>query len=726
MSCRSGVCPSEGDPSNSLSPFLLKSLQSSRYCLNLFFFLFFCISTTHLTLFESQAAEFFENTEDPVYLRADRLQYMKKLDIYFAEGHTLIKQGSTFLKADMLRLKGKTGAVSAMGHIHYFDGLNHMDAERIEININTKLGRLYQGKIFIKENNYYIEGNEIIRHAIDRFEFKSGSFTACDCQENPAWRIRAANLDLTVDEYLFAKHTRFYIKDVPIFYLPYFIYPATQNRQTGLLIPRMGYSNKYGFRYKQALFLALAENQDATLEFEDRDKKGKGLGLEYRYIISRDSRGELNAAFFQDKVANVDRWEVRLNHLQKFSSRVEGKIDLKYVNLNTNLRDLSNQTAARAQQNIESNLSLTYLGELSYAYLLARYTQDLTQASNNNTFQRLPEIGFSLIEYQPGKSPFYFNFDSTAVNFWSKGGLSLKRVDLYPKISLPIRLAKTITLTPWAAFRETWYQHGDQNQDAVSREVIPKGITLQGNTSSHWGETTQNTNASLFYENIAVSDGDDIVQIDEIDSLHDRQNITATLVQRFLKINRRGLPEEKASLRFTETYHPDKIAPESLNNGLRFSDLRTELHLRPWSSISLGVDTFYDLDAGQITSVNTDIEVKMNSYVNIKAHQRTSRVGTLPKKGDLFNPYYLGDRETLTPEIEFWSGEVALKTPWGIQYVNRVFYEATQGELVEIDHILTYHAQCWGILLSYIEFQDRTEFSFLITLKGLGGISPEQ
>ncbi len=737
MSCRFGVFPSEGRPSKNLSASIPKGLRSLRYSLKLFFFLFFCFSAIKLASFDSHAAEIFGNSEEPVYLKADRLQYLKELDIYFAEGHTEAKQGSTHLKADMLRLKGKTGVVSAMGHIRYFDGQNNMDAERIEMNLNTKLGKLYHGRLFIKENNYYLEGDEIIRHEIDRFEFKSSSFTACDCQENPAWRIRAGNLDLTVDEYLIAKHTRFYVKDVPIFYLPYFIYPATQNRQSGLLIPRIGYSNKYGFRYKQELFLALAENQDATLEFEDRDKKGQGIGLQYRYVLSKNAHGELNADFFKDKEDNVDRWEVRLNHLQKFSSRLEGKLDLKYINLNSNLRDLSNQTSARAQQNIESNLSLTYLGDSSYAYLLARYTQDLTQASNNNTPQKLPEIGYSLIEYRPGNAPLYFNFDSTAVNFWSEGGLNLIRVDLYPKISLPISLGKKATLTPWAAFRETWYQYGNQNQDVngpiiipenitLSRKVVPTGITLRGNSATHWGETTQNISAEIFYEKIAVRDEANIYEIDEIDTLHDRQNITATLIQRFLKINRRGIPEEKVSLRFTETYHPDKISTESLNNGHRFSDLRTELHLRPWSPISLEVDTFYDLYDGQITSVNTDIDVKMTSYVNIKARQRTSHDGALPKKGDLFNPYYLGDRETVTPEVDFWSGEVALNTPWGLQYINRVFYEADQGELVEIDHILTYNAQCWGVSLSYIEFFDRTEFSFLITLKGLGGISPEQ
>ncbi len=665
-------------------------------------------------------------SDAPIHLRSDHLQYFKEKDIYIAQGDVVVEQEGARLEADALRLDGKTGKLSAMGNIHYLDGGNTMDAERIVLDINTKLGVLHKGRLFFKAENYYIQGEEIIRDALDHYRIKTSSFTACDCQENPAWRMRAGNLDLKRDGYLFAKHARFYVKEVPIFYFPYFLYPANRERRTGLLPPSIGFSSRYGFRYKQALFIALADNKDATITVEHRGKKGNGLDLQYRYVLSKKGRGELNTRFFRDKEDNVDRWEVRMHHNQQFSTRVQGKLDVKYVNESSNLRALSDRTSDRAQQNIESNLSLTYQGDQTYAYFLARYTQDLTQDNNSSTPQRLPEVGFSLLEYQLGNTPLYLNIDTTAVNFWSAGGLNLQRVDLYPKLSLPLRLGRQATLTPWAGFRETWYRHGEKNEDdAISRETLPVGLNLEGHASTKWGATTQRINSALMYEKIDVTDGEDLIQIDELDALHTRESITMTIMQRFLKLNDAGQPEEKASLRFTGSYHLDEI-PSASNNTQRFSDLRTELQLRPWSPMALEVDTFYDLDLGRLNAINTDLSLVPTSYFNFKIGHRSTRKGFTPQKGDLFNPYYLGNREDIDPEIDFFKSEATVSTPWGLRYTNKIFYDLDNGEKIEVDHIVHYQAQCWGIGFSYIEFFDRDEFSFFITLKGLGGFGPEK
>lgn len=670
------------------------------------------------------AAEIPGKSNSPIHLESNHLQYFKEIDVYLAQGAVVIEQEGMRLEADTVRLNGKTGALSAMGNIHYFDGGNTIDAEHITIDINTKLGIIYKGNLFFKEENYYVQGDEIIRDALDHYRIKTSTFTACDCQENPAWRIRAGDIDLTRDGYLFAKHARFYIKKVPVFYFPYFFYPANRERSTGLLVPSIGMSSRYGFRYAQSLFIALANNQDATITAEHRGKKGDGLGLQYRYILSKKGRGELNTTFFRDKEDSVDRWEIRMHHDQQFSTRIQGKLDVKYLSTSSNLRALSDRTSDRAQQNIESNLSLTYQGDQTYSYFLARYTQDLTRDSNTSTPQRLPEIGFSLLEYRLGDSPLHLNIDTTAVNFWSEGGLNLQRIDLYPKISLPLHLGRQLTFTPWAGFRETWYKHGLKSDKAISREILPLGLKLESTASIKWGATTQGISSAILYEKIDVTNGGDLIQIDELDALHDRENITMTIMQRFLKLNTKGQPEEKVSLRFTESYHIGQI-PSASNSTQRFSDLRTELRLRPWSPLILEVDTSYDLNKGRINTVNTDLTLSPSSYFSLKVGHRSTRKGSVPQKGDLFNPYYLGDREDIDPEIDFFKGEATVNTPWGLRYTNRLFFDLDHGEKIEVDHIVHYQAQCWGVGFSYIEFHDRDEFSFFITLKGLGGFSPE-
>ena len=71
------------------------------------------------------------------------------------------------------------------------------------------------------------------RHGI---VLKEVSFTTCP-EGDEDWLIRASEISLEKGTvWGQAKHTRFYIADVPVFYLPYFAFPVSNERQTGLLL----------------------------------------------------------------------------------------------------------------------------------------------------------------------------------------------------------------------------------------------------------------------------------------------------------------------------------------------------------------------------------------------------------------------------------------------------------------------------------------------------------
>ncbi len=60
-------------------------------------------------------------------------------------------------------------------------------------------------------------------------------------------------------------HTTARIKDVPILYTPYFIYPIKTERETGFLVPNAGYNSELGGAYIQPKFFwNIDVDQDAT------------------------------------------------------------------------------------------------------------------------------------------------------------------------------------------------------------------------------------------------------------------------------------------------------------------------------------------------------------------------------------------------------------------------------------------------------------------------------
>ncbi len=656
---------------------------------------------------------------ETIHLKADHLEYQQDEDIFIAEGSVGIRQGRSRIETDSLRLDNTIGKLYAIGNVRFTDGENLADAIEAEFDINTRLGVLHHGRLFIQSDNYYLRGTRIERSALDRYELHDGSFTACKCEKNPDWKIRTQHLRISLEEYVVAKNVIFYAKNVPFFYLPYLIYPVKTKRQTGLLVPGAGYSSRYGFRYRQDFFWAIAPDKDATFSLEHKGSKGDGLAIEYRYLQSRKSNGTLNANYFRDRENDIARWEIQYNLQHRFTNRIEAKLDARYVNQANHFQDLSDQTSERALKEVESNFVLAYRGDDSYAYLLGRYTQNLTTSRNNTTLQRLPEIGYTLNEHRLGDAPIFLHFESTAVNFWRKSGLSAKRLDVYPKISIPISFPYAGTLTPWTGFRETWYSRGRLKDHAISHEIVPSGIKLENLFYRHGKALTHLISSGIFYEYIEVENKGDIPKFDDIDSISSRNSVTVSIIQRLLTTNGGGRLEEKGSLRLTETYRFD-TARANIPDPRPYSDLRGELMVNPFPSISLSFDSFYNLYHSRLTSLNSDLQFKLRPYMNLTLGQRSTRAGSRPQKGDLFNPLYLGNTEDIPSDISFWTGSLLLRSPWGFGAGNRTYFDADAKELVEIDYEVFYEAECWGVVLTFLDFKDRDEFTFSFTLKGLG------
>src|SRR5205823_5045489 len=83
--------------------------------------------------------------------------------------------------------------------------------------------------------------------------------------EAPSWSIAGRQTDITLQGKGIVRHMTFRVKDVPVFYFPYFVFPANTQRESGFLIPRIGYSNRRGYQYEQPFFWAISKSTDATI-----------------------------------------------------------------------------------------------------------------------------------------------------------------------------------------------------------------------------------------------------------------------------------------------------------------------------------------------------------------------------------------------------------------------------------------------------------------------------
>ncbi|MDP3295979.1 MAG: putative LPS assembly protein LptD, partial [Thermodesulfovibrionia bacterium] len=230
--------------------------------------------------------------EDSINISADHLEYLRETNTYISKGSVKIIYKDATLNADEIRLNNSTLDAIATGNVIYEDTETIIKSDRVELNLETKLGKIYHSYIFYKKENYHLRGGELKKIGEKSYILDKATVTTCDA-DPPEWHISGKDIKATKHENIKVRNATFYIKGVPVLYSPYFYAPLIKERQTGFLIPSLGYSNTKGLIFNQGFFWAIRDNMDATFYVDYYSEKGVGKGLDYRYIVTPKTNGEL-------------------------------------------------------------------------------------------------------------------------------------------------------------------------------------------------------------------------------------------------------------------------------------------------------------------------------------------------------------------------------------------------------------------------------------------------
>ena len=421
----------------------------------------------------------YEPSRDPWRVKADSISFDHGTQTYIAEGRVEISQGNRRLTADRVVLNTETNEAEATGKATLIQGEDSMRAEKMKIDLDTNLGIVIQGTLFLKKQHYYLRGEEIERVGEDTYRVKGGTFTTCD-GDWPAWRFTGGEALVTLEEYVDVWGATFQVKNFPILYSPYLFFPVKTQRQSGFLFPGVGFSDTAGARVNLAYFWAIARNMDATFYLDLATEKGIGEGAEFRYVRKSESSGGLYGYHFRetqeyrekytDKLdRKPDRWQANLYHDEYFDPGFFAKARLRAFSDRQYFVDYGSTYAEQSTEQVYSILSLTKNWERFGFFGEARHTVDLRQ-EDKTTLQYYPLTNFVGIRQPLFSSPLFFNFQTSYGYFFREQGTTGNRVDLYPRVSLPLKWGGLEFNTELGG-RETWYAGVSEGDESRSREL---------------------------------------------------------------------------------------------------------------------------------------------------------------------------------------------------------------------------------------------------------------
>ena len=701
-------------------------------------------------------------TGSPIEITADQIQYLQNLEVYEAEGHAVAAQGQLRLTADRITLMTLSGTMIAEGNVHLTDPSSDVEAERLELDVNTQAGVLTNGTVFLRQSDTLITGRLLQRFSESHYRAKDGSFTNCDAKEGqvPAWRFTFKDLDLNVGEGVYARSVRICVSDVPVVPLPSILYPIQTNRKSGFLIPQVGYDNRFGFTYRQSFFWALTPSQDTIISPNFMSNRGQGVDLEYRYAMNATTPGTVNRgqwlmSFLQDTQVNKSRALVSGMHRQQVNPDLTINAQAFLLTDPNYLSDLSNSGVQRALPSGDSNLYVSQRLDIGNVYLLGQYLQPL-QAGGKDTFQRLPEIGTNLLNIAPFDGPVLLGLESGLVNFYREEGFSMNRADIAPSISTPLLdVGHVIGLKPHVRFREVYYTRNVSDTGPAHRETFWAALEGSSKLSRQFryedgGSVLHTIEPKIIYEFVPATRQSNIVQVDAVDDLPKKNLVTYSINSRLLEQTSRGTSSWLDVL-IAQSYHvggtPTSTRDFFFTGTPLFGSLTQPLqpptvpvHTNKFSDVwartvignpvgairavdhTLTFDAFYDPYRNMFSQFNTDVRFQYEREWYVEVGQRHTREGVRPRRGDIWNPISFNEVFAPTEELNFLTLSGAARGPFGLTFGAKTYYDVKRGASPETDVVALYRnpCQCWSLGLYYIHFPDRVQYNFMLTLTGVG------
>ncbi|MBU2055593.1 MAG: LPS assembly protein LptD [Proteobacteria bacterium] len=701
----------------------------------------------------------------PVTIEADSIAYEGDTDIFRARGKVLIVFTGGVLKADVVTLNRSTNEALAEGDVLLRSDQDVLEGERAFFDIAAKTGWVEAGKMFIARNHFYIRGERIEKKGEATYRIENATVTSCD-GDKPDWRLAGRELELTVDGYGTLKDGRFLVRDLPLLYLPYFIFPAKTTRQTGLLFPRFSYSrDKNGLDVELPFYWAISGSADATFYQRYLEKRGFKEGVELRYFPSEESFGVFYGDFINDRLRITEtagvmsrdwqedrnRWSYYLNQETVLAPGFSIRSDIRRVSDRWYFRDFSsfNYYMDHYSQNPDERFRrVSFLGDGSLGSLdstvrmvkdwpfynftaLARYTDDFSSAGNKATLQKYPEAILTGFRRPLFDTPLQMEFTAGYDHYYRQEGQRGHLWELNPTLYLPpLDLGPYARVAPWAGFRGSAWERTDSGTDAGDkhgyRQVFPFGASLSteiarvfvvGSPEKVGVEKIRHAiRPEIFYNYNYVPDNASQERGPDFLARYGFQNSLTYALTNTIVFRKRGADgkisyQQMMRLMLAQTYDIRESSREvtGVGSDIRrpLSDVTVELDLTPIPNFSLAARNLYSVNYSAWQASNYDLTVYDNRGDHLSlGYRNTQSLG-------------YNYKQTVLEELNLYLKASVTSSLDAIYILRKNLLDR---KTIESTYGIKYRKQCWNVELNMTEREDDRTMMVVFSLYGLGKV----
>ena len=224
------------------------------------------------------------------------------------------------------------------------------------------------------------------------YNLTDGAFSSCEDNQDPFWRIGFSQAQYNAKaENIYLENALFYIKDMPIAYLPFFSLYTGSEQKSGLLTPKISFS-KSQVSVAQPIFFVPKPHIDIQITPQMRTQEGIGVYGTTRFIDSNHSQGSLTAGYFDRQDSNSTAYGIEFDYYNKFIDDTDEQnlflSGIQYFNTPAYFSYKEIDTSVLEIDSI-SKSTLSYIH--SYKdWFIGMHLKEFEQSKNGNKVQLLP------------------------------------------------------------------------------------------------------------------------------------------------------------------------------------------------------------------------------------------------------------------------------------------------------------------------------------------------
>ncbi len=308
-----------------------------------------------------EGAEIDYNVENNVIKLIDRgkLKYqnmtLESADIRYDVGEEILVAEGRYIQTD-------SGEVYDQGPT-LNEGSDKLRGHRMTYNIGTRKGKVELGKTKLEDKHFF--GDEVRQVDKDVLYVRSGKVIPCK-DENANVHFYGHKMKIINKDKLIARPVIMFLGPLPVFALPYIVFPIEKGRRSGITTFTLG-SFEEGERYIRDIgyYWAASDYWDAkaTLDYYENSRTTLNGTLRYnvKYLLSGNINTSYTRASSWSNYSQTRRndWRVNFRHNQKITETMTLAGSGTFVSSKTYNLDNTYDQDERLQRTISSNMSLT-------------------------------------------------------------------------------------------------------------------------------------------------------------------------------------------------------------------------------------------------------------------------------------------------------------------------------------------------------------------------------